>query len=371
MKEGSIVSIAETTELLVAHKPVNGLRAVTWPSGLKGPKFENERIVLLALFDQASSEITSPEPLLVLRIISGLELNDDELMSLLRRLSSQGWIRTRFQQRIRKRLWLTPKAYARIMIVYRDFRANFMHSGACRNMDAQMFVPNLLAGEDPMPAINVCRSCPVAVDCLAYSLQTRTSGGIWGGLTPAERVAVNRDSIRKYGLVGTWVRDLGAAHRAYKEYASQRDGIRIDPVTGRAPRAYTRNQRCGCDFHRPPKKLPRNETRSSRSAPSPGKIVQPCPFPASRQGDYDELRLRAFVMLEFLAKQAGRRQEIFLYYRVLTGLFPGPDRTSKVWALVKQVLVNEGWVEIAERSNRPSRWKILPAGRKALAELAD
>jgi WhiB family transcriptional regulator, redox-sensing transcriptional regulator len=38
----------------------------------------------------------------------------------------------------------------------------------------------------------VCASCPVAEDCLAYAFETKQGDGIWGGLTPAERIKLRR-----------------------------------------------------------------------------------------------------------------------------------------------------------------------------------
>lgn len=38
----------------------------------------------------------------------------------------------------------------------------------------------------------VCARCPVTEDCLAYAMQTRQGEGVWGGLTPSERVSLRR-----------------------------------------------------------------------------------------------------------------------------------------------------------------------------------
>lgn len=38
----------------------------------------------------------------------------------------------------------------------------------------------------------VCALCPVTEHCLAYAMQTRQSEGVWGGLTPSERVSLRR-----------------------------------------------------------------------------------------------------------------------------------------------------------------------------------
>lgn len=41
--------------------------------------------------------------------------------------------------------------------------------------------------EDQATAVSGCRGCPIRVECLAYARVGREVGGVWGGLTPAER----------------------------------------------------------------------------------------------------------------------------------------------------------------------------------------
>ena len=41
-------------------------------------------------------------------------------------------------------------------------------------------------------AQDICRSCPLRRECLAYALAADEREGIWGGLTPAERGVVSR-----------------------------------------------------------------------------------------------------------------------------------------------------------------------------------
>lgn len=36
-------------------------------------------------------------------------------------------------------------------------------------------------------AIDICATCPVQADCLAYALRTGEDDGIWGGTTPKQR----------------------------------------------------------------------------------------------------------------------------------------------------------------------------------------
>ena len=38
----------------------------------------------------------------------------------------------------------------------------------------------------------VCATCPVASECLTWSIESNQSEGIWGGHTPKERRAIRR-----------------------------------------------------------------------------------------------------------------------------------------------------------------------------------
>jgi WhiB family redox-sensing transcriptional regulator len=45
-------------------------------------------------------------------------------------------------------------------------------------------------GDDPDDvalAVRCCADCPARVECLTYALAADERGGVWGGLTPAER----------------------------------------------------------------------------------------------------------------------------------------------------------------------------------------
>jgi WhiB family redox-sensing transcriptional regulator len=61
----------------------------------------------------------------------------------------------------------------------------WMADGLCAQTDPEMFFPE--AGRTPRGARNVCKECPVAVQCLAYALDRDERFGIWGGMTPTER----------------------------------------------------------------------------------------------------------------------------------------------------------------------------------------
>ena len=74
-------------------------------------------------------------------------------------------------------------------------------SAACRDADSEVFFPagergtNLGNGRRPpdyREALRYCSACPVRDACLAEALASeRTAGsrhGVWGGLTPDERL---------------------------------------------------------------------------------------------------------------------------------------------------------------------------------------
>lgn len=60
---------------------------------------------------------------------------------------------------------------------------------ACQNADPDIFMPS--KGKPSAPAIAVCETCPVRVECLDYALTMEAEDavyvGIWGGTTPRER----------------------------------------------------------------------------------------------------------------------------------------------------------------------------------------
>ncbi|RAY12549.1 WhiB family transcriptional regulator [Actinomadura craniellae] len=61
---------------------------------------------------------------------------------------------------------------------------------ACRTEDPELFFPvGTLrpAEEQTRRAAEVCRGCPVRVECLDYALATRQRHGVWAGTTGEER----------------------------------------------------------------------------------------------------------------------------------------------------------------------------------------
>jgi hypothetical protein len=63
-------------------------------------------------------------------------------------------------------------------------RPRWMAQGACRwRPEIDFFA----SSGNQERAKAVCRTCPVAEECLAYALERYETEGIWGGKTPVER----------------------------------------------------------------------------------------------------------------------------------------------------------------------------------------
>jgi len=65
---------------------------------------------------------------------------------------------------------------------------------ACRGMDTELWFPASLRAKPKEPvarmrlrkALEICQSCPVRKECLAFAVRTGQRG-IWGGLTEEQR----------------------------------------------------------------------------------------------------------------------------------------------------------------------------------------
>ncbi len=69
---------------------------------------------------------------------------------------------------------------------------------ACNGSDPELFFP---VGDTDVERIStakeVCASCTVREECLAYSLETNQIDGIWGGHTATERRRIRRRWLRE------------------------------------------------------------------------------------------------------------------------------------------------------------------------------
>ncbi|MFQ5947741.1 MAG: WhiB family transcriptional regulator [Acidimicrobiia bacterium] len=63
---------------------------------------------------------------------------------------------------------------------------------ACRGVDPGLFFPGQQG--DSGPALAICATCPVRVQCLEWALEVREPYGIWGGTTERQRRRLLRRS---------------------------------------------------------------------------------------------------------------------------------------------------------------------------------
>jgi hypothetical protein len=83
---------------------------------------------------------------------------------------------------------------------------NWHRAAACANApDPELWFPvgeGAVAQQQTDDAKAICRTCPVAEQCLSWALETRQDVGIWGGLTERKRRNIHRRRPRH----GTGVR---------------------------------------------------------------------------------------------------------------------------------------------------------------------
>jgi len=64
---------------------------------------------------------------------------------------------------------------------------------ACVGEDVMLWFPDPpISAASWRPARVICRQCPVVVDCLLFSLESKTEFGMWGAKTPEERKRIRR-----------------------------------------------------------------------------------------------------------------------------------------------------------------------------------
>ncbi|MFI6041934.1 WhiB family transcriptional regulator [Nocardia sp. NPDC051321] len=85
--------------------------------------------------------------------------------------------------------------------------------GSCRGMDASVFFhPDRERGRAralrEMRAKEICRACPVLLECRTYALAAEEPHGVWGGLSADER---KKERTRKSKLYAAGPRGHGLA----------------------------------------------------------------------------------------------------------------------------------------------------------------
>jgi WhiB family redox-sensing transcriptional regulator len=76
---------------------------------------------------------------------------------------------------------------------------DWRHHAACRDEDPDLFFPIGDSGPALLQideAKAVCRRCPVTEQCWRWALESGQDFGVWGGLSEAERRAMQRRAAR-------------------------------------------------------------------------------------------------------------------------------------------------------------------------------
>lgn len=71
----------------------------------------------------------------------------------------------------------------------------------CLREDPELFFPVGNSGPAELQvaeAKTVCRSCPVANECLAWALRSGQDAGVWGGMSEDERRALKHRDTRTH-----------------------------------------------------------------------------------------------------------------------------------------------------------------------------
>ena len=72
-----------------------------------------------------------------------------------------------------------------------DEELSWKARGACRQVDPNVFFPE--AGDPNLDvAREICRSCPVRLECLDFAVSEGISHGVWGGASERERRRIRR-----------------------------------------------------------------------------------------------------------------------------------------------------------------------------------
>ena len=76
---------------------------------------------------------------------------------------------------------------------------NWQDTGSCATEDPELFFPiGLHDTQTEWRARNICRDCPVIMECLAYALANGEQFGMWGGLTEKERKNLDKTSELRF-----------------------------------------------------------------------------------------------------------------------------------------------------------------------------
>lgn len=71
---------------------------------------------------------------------------------------------------------------------------SWMETALCREIGGDFWHPDEGEGQTYATnrALEICRDCPVRVQCLSYAMNNNEMLGVWGGTTPSERKRMRR-----------------------------------------------------------------------------------------------------------------------------------------------------------------------------------
>lgn len=77
---------------------------------------------------------------------------------------------------------------------------------ACRHADPELWFPNAGDHEQSATAKNICLGCPARMPCLEYAMHHPAQPGIWGGLSPDDRMDLKagRTTVAKVDARTDW-----------------------------------------------------------------------------------------------------------------------------------------------------------------------
>ena len=61
------------------------------------------------------------------------------------------------------------------------------NEAACKGMDPDIFHPEAHDTKAVFTILDICRACPVRVDCLKHAIASGEREGWWGGMSPRKR----------------------------------------------------------------------------------------------------------------------------------------------------------------------------------------
>jgi len=128
----------------------------------------------------------------------------------------------------------------------KDSKTKWYELAACKNMDTNIFFPDIGDNSYNPLAIATCSDCPVKDPCLQDAL-TRDEKGYWGGTTQADRVRLRKtipsaEGLAPCGTVAAHSRHLrrkeecDTCRRAYNDHKRERMRANRQSVGTRALR---------------------------------------------------------------------------------------------------------------------------------------